>query len=140
MDVQHKPHQLSEAWQSADVVFVRAHTRVFRVSGSVLRAHSLILHDMFTVPYRPSANMEIIDGFPVVVLHNDPQEVEAFLTAIFDSRYVYSPSDYIFSDLSIRFALEILHATACQPPARRRDWDPSSIQQIWRSLSPPPCS
>ncbi|KAJ7923483.1 hypothetical protein B0H13DRAFT_2316431 [Mycena leptocephala] len=87
MDIQHKPHQLSEAWQSADVVFLR-HTPGSFASRVNFAGTSLILHEMFTVPYRPSANIEIIDGFPVVVLHDDPQEVEAFLTA---SRFFMPP-------------------------------------------------
>jgi hypothetical protein len=73
-------------WFSTDIVILRAGTRVFRVFAAILKAQSSVFADMFTFPQPPSADMETMDGFPVVELHDQPEEVEVFLKAIFDSR------------------------------------------------------
>ncbi|KAJ7715186.1 hypothetical protein B0H16DRAFT_1701820 [Mycena metata] len=76
-----------ELWFSPDVVILRADTRIFRVFAAILKAQSSVFADMFTFPQPPSAEMESIDGFPVVELHDKPEDVEVFLKAIFDSRF-----------------------------------------------------
>ncbi|KAJ7148517.1 hypothetical protein C8R43DRAFT_1009204 [Mycena crocata] len=74
-------------WFSPDVVILRADTRIFRVFAAILKAQSSVFADMFTFPQPPSADMETMDGFPVVKLHDDPEEVDVFLKAIFDSSF-----------------------------------------------------
>ncbi|KAJ7509588.1 hypothetical protein B0H11DRAFT_2270009 [Mycena galericulata] len=78
-------------WFSPDVVILRADTRVFRVYPAILKAQSSVFADMFTFPQPPSADTEMMDGFPVVKLHDDPGEVEVFLKAIFDSSFFMPP-------------------------------------------------
>ncbi|KAJ7464373.1 hypothetical protein FB451DRAFT_1263351 [Mycena latifolia] len=74
-------------WFSPEVVVLRADTRIFRVFAAILKAQSSVFADMFTFPQPASAEMETMDGFPVVKLHDDSEEVEVFLKAIFDSSF-----------------------------------------------------
>ncbi|KAJ7715206.1 hypothetical protein B0H16DRAFT_1616873 [Mycena metata] len=84
--------QKSEAlWFSPEVVILRADTRIFRVFAAILKAQSSVFADMFTFPQPPSADMESIDGFPVVELHDKPEDVEVFMKAIFDSSFFAPP-------------------------------------------------
>ncbi|KAJ7751705.1 hypothetical protein B0H16DRAFT_1724068 [Mycena metata] len=76
-----------ELWFSPDIVILRADTRIFRVFAAILKAQSSVFADMFTLPHPPSADMESMDGFPVVELHDKPEDVEVFLKAIFDSSF-----------------------------------------------------
>ncbi|KAJ7751702.1 hypothetical protein B0H16DRAFT_1373743 [Mycena metata] len=80
-----------ELWFSPDVVILRADTCIFRVFAAILKAQSSVFADMFTFPQPPSADMESIDGFPVVELHDRPEDVEVFLKAIFDSSFFIPP-------------------------------------------------
>ncbi|KAJ7736542.1 hypothetical protein DFH07DRAFT_842864 [Mycena maculata] len=78
-------------WFSPEIVVLRANTRVFRVFAAILKAQSSVFADMFTFPQPPSADLEMMDGFPVVKLYDDPDEVEVFLKAIFDSSFFMPP-------------------------------------------------
>ncbi|KAJ7715209.1 hypothetical protein B0H16DRAFT_1340120 [Mycena metata] len=80
-----------DLWFSPDVVILRADTRIFRVSAAILKAQSSVFADMFIFPQPPSTEMESIDGFPVVELHDKPEDVEVFLKAIFDSSFFMPP-------------------------------------------------
>ncbi|KAJ7083812.1 hypothetical protein C8R44DRAFT_53503 [Mycena epipterygia] len=81
--------QRAEAlWFSPDVVIIRADSRIFRVFSAILKAQSSVFADMFAFPQPPLADsMETMDGFPVVELHDDPDDVEVFLKALFDSSF-----------------------------------------------------
>ncbi|KAJ7509638.1 hypothetical protein B0H11DRAFT_1254045 [Mycena galericulata] len=78
-------------WYPPDVVVLRAETRVFRVFVAILKEKSSVFADMFTFPQPPSADMETIEGSPVVNLSDDPAEMEVFLRAIFDSEFFLPP-------------------------------------------------
>ncbi|KAJ6478047.1 hypothetical protein C8R47DRAFT_984428, partial [Mycena vitilis] len=80
-------------WFSPDVVILRAQTRTFRVFVDILKEKSSVFADMFTLPQPLAApsGMETIDGVPVVNVHDDPVEMEAFLKAIFDSAFFMPP-------------------------------------------------
>lgn len=67
---------------------------------SQLARHSLCFRDMFAMP-QPSpsgseATFELLDGqvdlyglnCPVIVLHDDPEDVASLLTALYDGPYV----------------------------------------------------
>ncbi|KAJ7166803.1 hypothetical protein C8R46DRAFT_1351066 [Mycena filopes] len=80
-------------WFSPEVVILRAETRIFRVFAAILTAQSSVFADMFTFPQplTSGADMESMDGFPVVRVSDDPAEVEVFLKAIFDSSFFMPP-------------------------------------------------
>ncbi|KAF7341313.1 BTB domain-containing protein [Mycena venus] len=94
-------------WFSNDsLVVLRAQERVFRVPKSILAARSPVFQSMFEFPQPVSGDDamagadEVMDGSPVIRLHDSPTEVEAFLRAIFDSNYFMPPpSQTSFSDL-----------------------------------------
>ncbi|KAJ7148539.1 hypothetical protein C8R43DRAFT_1108075 [Mycena crocata] len=80
-------------WFSPDVVILQADTRIFRVFAAILTAQSSVFADMFTFPQPPSTDMETMDGYPVVKLHDDAEEVDVFLKAIFDSSFFMPPPE-----------------------------------------------
>ncbi|KAJ7642432.1 hypothetical protein DFH06DRAFT_608717 [Mycena polygramma] len=92
------PNQIDGLWFSNDpVVVLRAGESVFRVPKSILAARSSVFQAMFEFP-QPAASDgemtdvdEVMDGSPVVRIHDSPKEVEAFLRAIFDSSYFMPP-------------------------------------------------
>ncbi|KAJ7642414.1 hypothetical protein DFH06DRAFT_1334293 [Mycena polygramma] len=61
---------------------------IFRVTKSVLAAHSPAFQAMFAASdeYMTDDEEDMIDENAVVILDDDPTEVEAFPRAIFDSR------------------------------------------------------
>lgn len=75
-------------WFPADLVILQVGSRIFRVFTSILKEKSPVFADMFAVPQPPSADREAIDGVPVVRMHDDPNELEMFLRAMFDARCV----------------------------------------------------
>ncbi|KAJ6582028.1 hypothetical protein B0H19DRAFT_1252172 [Mycena capillaripes] len=82
-----------DLWFSPDVIILRASTRLFRVFAAILKVQSSVFADMFTFPQPPasSADMETMDGFPVVEVHDKPEDMEVFLKAIFDSSFFMPP-------------------------------------------------
>ncbi|KAJ7879190.1 hypothetical protein B0H14DRAFT_2436269 [Mycena olivaceomarginata] len=61
---------------STDVVIIRAETRIFCIFASILKAYSSVLFS----PPRPSesADMGTMEGHPVIMLHDKPEDVEVF--------------------------------------------------------------
>ncbi|KAJ7780864.1 hypothetical protein DFH07DRAFT_910354 [Mycena maculata] len=83
------PTKVDDLWFSTDVIVIRAEDKIFRVSGGVLAARSTVFQDMIAFPQPISSDTEQIDGSPVVRLHDSASDVEVFLRAIYDSRYVW---------------------------------------------------
>ncbi|KAJ7886371.1 hypothetical protein B0H14DRAFT_3730600 [Mycena olivaceomarginata] len=88
--------QIDGLWFSNDtLVVLRAGESTFRVPKSILAARSSVFQSMFEFPQPVSDGDEMadsddfVDGSPVIRLHDSPKEAEAFLRAIFDSRYAY---------------------------------------------------
>ncbi|KAJ6496235.1 hypothetical protein C8R45DRAFT_985361 [Mycena sanguinolenta] len=96
--------QTEGLWFSNDaLVVLSAGDQIFRVPRSILAARSSVFQAMFEFP-QPTADAnemsDTIDGSPVIRLHDDPVEVEAFLRAIFDSSYFMPPPNEVeFSEL-----------------------------------------
>ncbi|KAJ7604445.1 hypothetical protein DFH06DRAFT_1068569, partial [Mycena polygramma] len=85
--------QCDGLWFSGDTqVILRAGDTAFCVSKSILAGRSTVFQSMFEFP-QPAVNSgdEMIDGMPVIDLHDDAAEVEPFLRAIFDSSYFMPP-------------------------------------------------
>ncbi|KAJ6496242.1 hypothetical protein C8R45DRAFT_866176 [Mycena sanguinolenta] len=97
--------QAEGLWFSNDsLVVLSAGDKIFRVPKSILAARSSVFQAMFEFP-QPAAGADevsnMIDGSPVVRLHDDPGEVDAFLRAIFDSSYFMPPPNEVeFFELS----------------------------------------
>ncbi|KAJ7031835.1 hypothetical protein C8F04DRAFT_1360468 [Mycena alexandri] len=78
-------------WFPADLVILQAGTRIFRVFTTILKEKSPIFADMFAIPQPSDSDVEKINGVPVVKMPDDPDELEFFLKAIFDSDYFMPP-------------------------------------------------
>ncbi|KAK7062392.1 BTB domain-containing protein [Favolaschia claudopus] len=72
----------------ADLI-LRAENSLFRVYSGILEARSSVFRDMvaFPQPSQPESGENVLDGHPVVRLHDLANEVEVFLRAIFDSNF-----------------------------------------------------
>ncbi|KAJ7712379.1 hypothetical protein B0H16DRAFT_1625233 [Mycena metata] len=107
-----------DLWFSPDLVVLRAGPRLFRVFAGFLKAQSSVFADMSTFPEPASAETETMDGFPVVKLEDDPDEVEGFLKAMFySSVFLASWAQPGFKDVvgTLRLSYK------CDaPPLRRR--------------------
>ncbi|KAJ7912365.1 hypothetical protein B0H13DRAFT_2476428 [Mycena leptocephala] len=105
-------------WFSPDIVVLQAGTRLFRVFAAILKAQSSVFADMFAFPEPASAEIETMDGFPIVKLKDDPDEVEVFLKAIFYSGVFLAPwAQPRFED--VVGTLRLSHKYDV-PPLRRR--------------------
>jgi len=78
-------------WFSSDTLVLKADEKVFRVSKSLLAMRSSVFRDMIAFPSPTNEDAEIIEGSPVVLLHDSADAVEVFLRAIFDSSYFMPP-------------------------------------------------
>ncbi|KAJ6475997.1 hypothetical protein C8R47DRAFT_985513, partial [Mycena vitilis] len=72
---------------------LKAENNIFRVTKSILAARSSVFRDMVAFPQPPGDEAEIIDGCPVVQLHDFAADVDVFLRAIFDSSYFMPPPE-----------------------------------------------
>ena len=89
-----------EFWFADGSIILLAHDVLFRVHKSFLARHSLVFRDMFSLP-QPSLessspsndtdakkveNMDhgMVDGCPVVRIHDTPDDVASLLYALYD--------------------------------------------------------
>ncbi|KAJ7652469.1 hypothetical protein DFH06DRAFT_1206198 [Mycena polygramma] len=85
-------------------VVLRAENRVFCVSKSILAARSSVFQSMFEFPQPTAEQVEMMEGRPVIQLHDRAAELEPFLRAIFDSSYFMEPP----AEIDFRAVLGIL--------------------------------
>ncbi|KAJ7082582.1 hypothetical protein C8R44DRAFT_652582 [Mycena epipterygia] len=81
--------RVDELWFPDHGLVLQADNRLFRVSGGILAARSPVFRDMLSIPQPES--QPLIDGCPVVVLHDSAADAEYFLKAIFDSSFFERP-------------------------------------------------
>ncbi|KAJ7134067.1 hypothetical protein C8R43DRAFT_1022342 [Mycena crocata] len=85
-------HRIEGLWFTDDTIVLRARKSLFRVTKSILAARSTVFQSMFEFPQPSTTDGDAtIDGKAVVILHDDPEEVEPFLRAIFDTSYFMPP-------------------------------------------------
>ncbi|KAJ7731807.1 hypothetical protein DFH07DRAFT_1065663 [Mycena maculata] len=92
--------RVEDLWFSNDTLVIRAEKKLFRVSKSLLAARSSVFRDMAAFP-QPSGDTELIDGSPVVSLHDSAADVEVLLRAIFDSSYFMPPPERVRLDVTL---------------------------------------
>ena len=80
--------RVDDLWFEDGSLIIKAEEKLFRVSKCLLAARSIVFKDMLSFPPVPDGEMELIDGIPVVTLSDSAKDVEVFLRAILDSRYV----------------------------------------------------
>ncbi|KAJ7049177.1 hypothetical protein C8F01DRAFT_1184892 [Mycena amicta] len=80
--------RVAELWFADGTIVIRAGSKLFRVSKSILEARSTVFKDMAAFPQPvDDGEVELVDGAPVISLADDSEHVEAFLKAIFDSSF-----------------------------------------------------
>lgn len=120
--------RVGDLWFTRDTIVIRAEETIFQVTRSILAARSTVFQDMMAFPQPPGDDTEFIDGSPVVRLHDSAADVEVFLRAIFDSKYVSIRLKPTGAHTDVR--AKLLHASsrASRPPHRPRH--PPPIPQI----------
>ncbi|KAJ7678151.1 hypothetical protein DFH06DRAFT_567246 [Mycena polygramma] len=83
------PTRVDHLWFYDHGLVIQAGNRLFRVSGATLAARSSVFRDMLSIPQ--PACQPLIDGCPIVLLHDSPVDAEYFLTAVFDSGFFERP-------------------------------------------------
>lgn len=63
----------SDLWYDDGNIVVQAETTQFRVFRGVLASESDIFNDMFSIP-QPTSQGEVVDGCPVVRVHDSAQD------------------------------------------------------------------
>ncbi|KAJ7105694.1 hypothetical protein C8R44DRAFT_987631 [Mycena epipterygia] len=118
--------RVDDLWFSNDTLVIKAQTKMFRVSKSILAARSTFFRDMVAFPQPADAEIELIDGSPVVPLSDSAEDVDVFLRAIFDSSYFMPPPAPIDFDhligilrLSHKYDIQYLHRRALKHLALR---------------------
>ncbi|KAJ7625763.1 hypothetical protein FB45DRAFT_1060393 [Roridomyces roridus] len=95
-------------WFCPGMVILRAKTLEFQVPLGILSTHSSVFEDLFTLPQPPPGESEVVDGIPVVELHDNPEQLQTFLNAIFDPSFFLPPPAVVQLD-SIIAVLRLSH-------------------------------
>ncbi|KAJ7119172.1 hypothetical protein C8R44DRAFT_673527 [Mycena epipterygia] len=77
--------RVQELWFEDGNLVIQAGRSQFRVYRGVLAARSSVFQDMLSFPQPPDS--ELVEGCPLVRLHDNPAEVSVFLKAIFNSEF-----------------------------------------------------
>ncbi|KAJ6556038.1 hypothetical protein B0H19DRAFT_1151814 [Mycena capillaripes] len=86
---QDAPVRVEDLWFPDRGLVLQAGNRLFRVPGGILAARSPVFRDMLSMP-QPE-EQSLIDGCPLVLLHDSGADAEYFLRAIFDSGFFERP-------------------------------------------------
>ncbi|KAJ7142129.1 hypothetical protein C8R43DRAFT_1016403 [Mycena crocata] len=79
------PHRVPELWFEDGNIVIQAGNSQFRLFRSILAARSPVFQDMFSFPQ--PLDSEMIDGCPLVRLHDLEAEAIVFFKAIFDPEF-----------------------------------------------------
>ncbi|KAJ6548101.1 hypothetical protein DFH09DRAFT_1366966 [Mycena vulgaris] len=86
MEVDNEPVvRVQELWFDDGNLIIQAGSSLFRVYRGVLAARSSVFQDMLSFPQPPES--DLVEGCPLVRLHDSSAEVTVFLKAIFDSGF-----------------------------------------------------
>lgn len=77
------PHRIPDLWFEDGNVILQAEQSFFRVYTGILSARSTVFRDMFSFP-QPETE-DLMEGCPIIVLHDSAEDVNYFLKAIYDS-------------------------------------------------------
>lgn len=81
---------ITEVWYDDGNLILEAGDSRFRISKGILVSKSSVFREMASLPQ--PLDEELVEGCPLVCLHDSPQDLGYFLKAIYDSRYVSSSS------------------------------------------------
>ncbi|KAJ7494296.1 hypothetical protein B0H11DRAFT_2004040 [Mycena galericulata] len=80
-----EPHRVEELWFEDGNLIIQPGNSQFRVYRGILATRSPVFQDMFAFPQPQDS--QLVEGCPIVHLHDSPPEVTVFLKAIFDSSF-----------------------------------------------------
>ncbi|KAJ3502902.1 hypothetical protein NLJ89_g8682 [Agrocybe chaxingu] len=75
----------SKYWFDDGNVVLQAENTQFRVHRSMMAHHSKVFKDMFGMPQPEQAQDAMVDGCPVVILGDEPRDVELVLAVFYDN-------------------------------------------------------
>ncbi|KAJ7882848.1 hypothetical protein B0H13DRAFT_1721346 [Mycena leptocephala] len=87
--------RIHESWFEDGDLVIQAEGCQYRVFRGILAARSPVFQDILSFPQPPAA--ELVEGCPLVHLHDSARELTVFLQAIFDSGFFLpypSPTDF----------------------------------------------
>ncbi|KAJ7633599.1 hypothetical protein DFH06DRAFT_1055659 [Mycena polygramma] len=126
MELTEECTRVHDLWFSDGSLVIKAGTKMFRVSKAQLAARSTVFEAMVAAGPPENSQDELIEGSPVVVLHDSGEDVEAFLRAIFDSSFFMPPPEPVYLTdtlailrLSHKYDVGYLHRRALQHLSRR---------------------
>ncbi|KAJ7776964.1 hypothetical protein DFH07DRAFT_1056603 [Mycena maculata] len=90
-NLQNKLQRVEDLWFPDADLILRAENSPFRVHSSILGARSSVFRDMVAFPQPTNAEGDIIDGVPVVRLHDSALETEIFGVDS-SSKFFHAPS------------------------------------------------
>ncbi|KAJ7684276.1 hypothetical protein DFH06DRAFT_1155176 [Mycena polygramma] len=82
------PQRVPELWFEDGNLVIQAGNSMYRVFRGILAARSPVFQDMLSFPQPPDS--ELVEGCPIVHLHDSAADVHVFLKAIFDSSFFLS--------------------------------------------------
>ncbi|KAJ7710224.1 hypothetical protein B0H16DRAFT_1630326 [Mycena metata] len=103
--------RVEDLWIPRDTIVIRAENTIFQVPRAVLAAQSTVFREMLSFPQPSTPETELIDGSPVVRLHDSAKDVEVFLRAIFDASY-FEPAPAQTEILSHKYDVNFLYRRA----------------------------
>ncbi|KAK7046527.1 hypothetical protein R3P38DRAFT_2607420 [Favolaschia claudopus] len=113
--------RVEDLWFYDGSLILRAGEKIFRVYKAQLAARSTVFETMLELGTPDSQTDEMIDGVPVAVLHDEADDVEVFLRAIFDSSFFMpSPAAVRLADvmailrLAHKYDVDYLHRRALE--------------------------
>lgn len=85
----------SDLWFTDGSVILQAENTIYRVHISQLSRHSMFFRDLFTLPQGCPADVShndndtnVLEGCPLIHLHDTAEDVSNLLTALYDGPYV----------------------------------------------------
>ncbi|KZP19283.1 hypothetical protein FIBSPDRAFT_744241 [Athelia psychrophila] len=80
----HIPARHPELWFDDGSVVLIAEAMFFRVHRSILCKHSSVFSDIFSIPQPSDNGSEIVEGCPVIRMHDSAHEFAQLLKACYD--------------------------------------------------------
>ena len=91
----------SDLWFADGNIVLAAEDTAFRVFSGFLTQSSGVLRSMFTFPKPLPAEMEMLDGVPLVHMHDSAVDLAHFLRAIYDRCVAYMRRIRAFAELVV---------------------------------------
>ena len=72
----------SEVWYEDGNIILQAEDTLFKVYRGILSRESPFFRDMFSLPQSDASAVDCLEGCPIIVVHDKPDEFKKFLSAM----------------------------------------------------------